>query len=138
MESYSPLTLDLARGIEYRNWTVGSLQERARELGPNYRGLSKDELVTAVEGARPQSINNMDGLPSEGNRASSSDPSPWIACYEEEMAILGPEATLEDRREAIRRAHERETLRGRDSLPSPSTPRTDPPRVTRKDFKPFC
>lgn len=53
---------------EYHHWTASSLQERARMLGLNHRGLNKDQLVQLLEENSQREESTTDGgqaLPSE-------------------------------------------------------------------------
>ncbi|CAJ0967742.1 unnamed protein product [Ranitomeya imitator] len=147
----------------------GSLQSKAREVGVRFKGLSKEQLIEALEGVRLQddaeegSSQQMEvRLQPEEKKTKSQ----WVVWYEEELALLGEEATIDDKREAIHRAEEREAIHraeerereanhraqemallerqialeaarsSRQTL-TPAPTMRELPRVSRKDFKPF-
>ncbi|XP_073442515.1 uncharacterized protein [Dendrobates tinctorius] len=155
MEDNGPSTSGTSTA-EYKNWTAVNLQTKARELGVSYKGLSKEQLIEALEAVHLQDDAEEGSSQQREERRQSevnTQKSQWVVWYEEEMALLGEEATIEDKREVMRTAKERQrrmeeramlereiTLEAarssRQTVPTAS-PMRELPRVSRKDFKPF-
>ncbi|XP_075697048.1 uncharacterized protein LOC142662718 [Rhinoderma darwinii] len=125
---------------EFRNWTVLSLQERARGLGLNYQGLSKEPLIDLlVSASQVTSSQVANGHAPE--TAALTTKSQWLVWYEEEMAALGSIVTQEYQLEAANMAKQRqaamEAERGQNITWGESRRNRETLRVTRKEFKPF-
>eukprot|EP00079_Xenopus_tropicalis_P035068 XP_017948839.1 PREDICTED: uncharacterized protein LOC108647387 [Xenopus tropicalis] len=139
----------MASREDYMHWQMQDLQERARVLGLNYAGVPRETLVERLVQAAPEE--DLMQPEQRDHRPQVAPPTnicPWATWAEETLRILGPDATLEDRRDAINGARqlygEHMALRRaeaeahtRKNQAGPLLTQSCVPRISRKEFKAF-